>query len=141
MDHNTLLNYPDFNEDFKIHTDSRVLELWVVISQKRKLIAFYSRNFTDDQERYTVTEKDMLSIVQTLKVFRTRLIGQNLTIYTDHKNLTCINLNTDIVLRWRLILEEYGPDIEYFKDGENMVADALSKLPLNRNQETTQEYT
>ena len=36
-------------------------------------------------------------------------------IYTDNKNLTCKNFNTDRVLRWRLILKEYDPDIEYIK--------------------------
>ena len=46
-----------------------------------------------------------------MKDFRTILPGQKLRIYTDHQNLTCNNFNTDIVLIWRLILEEYGPDI------------------------------
>ena len=49
--------------------------------------------------------------------------------------------NTDIVLRWRLILEEYGPDIEYIKGDKNVVTDALAILPLNRNQKTTQKPT
>ena len=35
--------------------------------------------------------------------------------YTDNENLICKDINTDRVLRWRLILEEYGPDIEYIK--------------------------
>ena len=33
----------------------------------------------------------------------------------------CNFLNTERVLIWRLILEEYGPDIEYTK-GENIIA-------------------
>ena len=32
-------------------------------------------------------------------------------------------------MHWRLILEEYEPEIEYIKDPKNEVADALSKLP------------
>ena len=39
-------------------------------------------------------------------------MGQKLRIYTDDKNLTCKNFNTDRVLRWRLILKDYGPYIE-----------------------------
>ena len=49
--------------------------------------------------------------------------------------------NTDIVLRWRLILEEYGTDIEYIKGGNNIFEDGISSTPLNRNQETTQKST
>ena len=33
------------------------------------------------------------------------------------------------VMRWRLLLEEYGPEIEYIKGPKNVVADALSRLP------------
>ena len=40
---------------------------------------------------------------------------------------------------WILILEEYGPDIKYIKGEKNILADALSILALNGNQQTTQE--
>ena len=39
------------------------------------------------------------------------LLGKKLKIYTDHKILTCKMFNTDRVLRWQLILEDYGPFI------------------------------
>ena len=51
------------------------------------------------------------------------------------------NFNTGRVLWWRLILEEYGHDIEYIKGKKNIAADALSQLPNNGNQETTHEQT
>ena len=60
-------------------------------------------------------ERELLSIIETLKEFRTILIGQKLRIYTDHKNLRCNIFNTDRVLNWRIIVEEYGTDIEYIK--------------------------
>ena len=97
----------------KIHTNSRAFQLGAVIIQKGNHIAFYSRKLTDAQKWYTVTEREILSILETIKEFRTILLGHKLQIYTDHKNLTCKNFNTDRVLRWILILEKYGPDIEY----------------------------
>ena len=45
------------------------------------------------------------------------------------------------MLQWRLILEEYSPDIEYITGKKNIDADALSQLPINVNQETTHEST
>ena len=60
---NTLLTYPDFNETFKIHTDAIAFQLGAVISQKYKPIAFHSRKLTDAQQRNTLTEKEILSIV------------------------------------------------------------------------------
>ena len=59
-------------------------------------------------------------------------------IYTDTKNLTCKFFYTDIVFIWILILENYGPDIEYIKSEKNIVVDAWSIFPINGNQETTQ---
>ena len=32
-------------------------------------------------------------------------------------------------MRWRLILEEFGPDIQYVRGEDNIVADAISRLP------------
>ena len=51
------------------------------------------------------------------------------------------NFNTNRVLLWRLILEEYGTDIKYIQGRENIVAYALSRLNNNGNQKTTHETT
>ena len=59
----TLSAYPDFNEDSKIHTNASNLQLGAVINHDGKSITFYSRKLTDYHKRYTVTEKDLLSII------------------------------------------------------------------------------
>ena len=87
----------------------------MVISQKVKPIDFYSRKITGAQIRYTVTEMYILNIVSALKSFITILLGQILRIYTGHKKLTCNNFKNDILLRWIIILDECGLDIEYIK--------------------------
>ena len=55
-------------------------------------------------------------------------------VYTDHKNLTYKTFNTERVMRWRLILEEFGPELKYIKDENNAVADAISRLKMSDNQ-------
>jgi hypothetical protein len=137
----TLLAYPDFNKPFIIHTDASHTQLGAVISQDNKPIAFYSRKLNPTQTRYTVTERELLSIVDTLKEFRNILLGQRIKIYTDHKNLTYVNFNVERVMRWRLIIEEYSPELIYLKGESNIVADALSRLeltPSNDQQENDQ---
>ena len=110
-------------------------QLGAVIAQEGQPIAFYSRRLTDAQTRYTTTERELLAIVETLKEFRSILLGQKIVIHTDHKNLTYANFNTDRVIRWRLIIEEYGPELQYVEGPKNVVADALSRLGLKDNPE------
>jgi transposase InsO family protein len=124
----TLLAYPQFDKPFVIHTDASDTQLGAVISQDKKPIAFYSRKLSPTQKRYTTTEQELLSIVETLKEFRNILLGHEIIVYTDHRNLTFKNFNTDRVMRWRLAIEEYCPDLVYIKGEKNVVADALSRL-------------
>ena len=60
---------------------------------------------------YRVTENELLSIVKTLKWFINICLGIILRICTDNKNLPCLLFNANKLLRWILILEDYGPGI------------------------------
>ena len=126
-----LLSYPAFTTPFEIHTDASNVQLGAVISQNGLPIAFYSRKLTPAQTRYTTTEHELLAIVETLKEFRNILLGQQLTIYTDHKNLTHKTFNTNRVMRWQLLLEVYKPTLHYIKGERKVVADAFSRLDLH----------
>ena len=50
--------------------------------------------------------------------------------YTEYKNLTCKTFNTERVKRWRLILEEYNPDLIYIQGSRNIVAGVSSRLDI-----------
>ena len=100
-----LSTYPDFNETFKIHTNASTFQLVVVLIHKGKPIAFYSIKLTGSQQQYMVIERELISIVETLKEFRNISLGQKIRINTDHKNLTFKYFNNKRVLRWGLILE------------------------------------
>jgi hypothetical protein len=39
-------------------------------------------------------------------------------------------------MRWRLVLEEYGPELEYIEGERNVVADTLSRLDIEDDRET-----
>ncbi len=71
------------------------------------------------------------------------LWGQDIKVYTDHKNLTrdALGLISDRVYRWRLLLEEYAPKIINIKWIHNTVADAILQLEYDPKLNKTNEYT
>jgi hypothetical protein len=83
-----MLTYPQFGKPFIIHSDSSEKHIGSILSQDNKPIAFFSKKMTPTQQRYPVTEQELLASVETLKYLKYMLYGQQVHIYTDHKNLT-----------------------------------------------------
>jgi hypothetical protein len=111
-----------------VYTDVSKKQLWAVIIQEGTPLAFYSRKLSSAQTCYTTGEQELLSIVETLKEFREILLGQQVIVYTDYLNIMYGKLSNDRITRWRLLLEEYGPKYVHIAVENNKVADALSRL-------------
>jgi hypothetical protein len=105
-------------------------------------IAFFSRKLSGAQSKYTITKLELLAIVETLKEFNGMLRGQQINVFTYHKNLTQdgLGLMSDRVTRWRILLEEYAPEIIYIKGTHNTVTDAISRLDYDTKLNSTNEY-
>ncbi len=126
----TVIAYPDFLKPYEIYTDASSTQLGAVITQDNRQIAFFSRKLSKMQQKYSVSEIELLAIVETLKEFKGMLWGQDIEVYTDHKNLTrdALGLTSDRVDRvypWQILLEEYTLKIIYIKGIHNTVANAI----------------
>ena len=128
-----LLAYPDYSLPFDIETDASDYQLGGAIKQNGRAIAYYSRKLTPAQLNYTTIEKETLSVVEILIKFQPMLLGAKINVHTDHKNIThtVSKFTTQRVMRWRLLLEEFGPAFFYKKGDENIVADAFSRVPTS----------
>jgi hypothetical protein len=82
------------------------------------------------QSKYSITEVELLAIVETLREFKGMLWGQNIKVFTDHTNLmrVSLGLTLDQVYQWRLLLKEYGPKIVYIKGIHNTIAGTVLRL-------------
>ena len=70
--------------------------------------------------------------METLKEFKEIILVYPTQVYTDHLNLvheTTVKAS-DRVMRWILLLEEFGIQTIHIKGEKNVVADTLSRLDL-----------
>jgi hypothetical protein len=135
------LAYPDYSKVFEIYTDASSKQLGAVITQENRTIAFFGWKLSATQCKYSITKIKLLAIVETLKEFKGMLWGQSIKVYIDHANLIrdTLGMTSDHVYQWRLLLEEYGPEIVYIKGIHNTVADAISRLEYDPSVNRTAE--
>ena len=67
-----LLAYPDYSSLFEIYTDASNRQLGAVIMQFGVPLAFFSIKLSESQRKYSVTELELLSIVECLKQFKSK---------------------------------------------------------------------
>jgi hypothetical protein len=103
------------------------MQLGAVITQDNKPIAFFSRKLSKMQQKYSVTEIELLAILETLKELKGMLWVQDIKVYTDHTNLTrdALSPTSDRVYPWRLLLEEYAPKIVHIQGIHNTAVDTI----------------
>nr|CAI5867607.1 unnamed protein product [Callosobruchus analis] len=134
----TFLTHPDFTKRFYVQCDSSGYAVGASLFQmgqdgERGFLAFASRTLRGPELRYTVTEKEALSIVFAFKHWRSIVLGQPLTVLTDHKALSflmTLKLGNSRLTRWVLVLQEFDFQIEYCRGSDNVLADGLSRNPI-----------
>ena len=135
-----MLSFPDYSQPFQLYTDASDRQLGAVLKQGDKVLAFFSKKLNPAQRRYGVGEKEMLSVVEALKEFRTMVLGYPIDVYVDHKNWTHDNsIRNSRVLSWRLALEEYILTFHFIQGEKNIIADQLSRLFISDLDSPTEE--
>ena len=116
-------------------TDASNQGLGAVLSQgpvgKNLPIAYASRRLNSADVHYTVSEKELLSIVWATKYFRPYLYGRCFKVVSDHKLLVLVMNVKDPgsrLMRWRIQLAEYDYEIVHKRGTQNTNADALSRI-------------
>ena len=70
-------------------------------------------------------------MVKGLQANRNILLGRVVNLHTDHKNITFLTSSSPQTLRWRHAIAEYNPTLNWVEGESNLVADFLSRYPVN----------
>lgn len=100
------------------------------LSQKEQSVKFISYKMNATEQNYTITEKEILVMMQAIKEWRryleeTRKTGR---IRINHKNLTYFQdarITNRRQARWALEIQNISFQLEYIKEKENTVTDAI----------------
>jgi hypothetical protein len=104
-----LAAYHDHNKWFDVYTATSNFQLGACIIQEGRPVACYLCKLTKSQQNHTTMEKEMLSLVATLKEFRGMFLSANIHVFTDHKNLMLNTLKTQRMLRWHKKMKSFHP--------------------------------
>ena len=136
----SLLMYPDFAKKFLVTTDASGTGVGAELSQINddgieRPVAFLSKKFQKSQKNYSTLDKELLGICVAVAYWDVYLKGRKFLIRTDHSALKYIlGYSAKFNLRqskWRAFLNQYDFEIEHIKGKSNVVADALSRLEHN----------
>ena len=135
-----ILAYPDFEEEFFVHTDASNLGLGCILYQKQegkdRVIAYGSRTLTAGEQNYHSSKLEFVALKWAVtEKFKDYLgFADHFTVYTDNNPLLYIMDSTklnSIDERWVSQLSEYNFSIRHRPGAINRDADCLSRLPLD----------
>lgn len=131
----------DMSKETVLSADASAYGLGVAVLQKEgtlwKPIAYASRALTTAEKRYAQIEKEALAICWGCQKFDYYLSGRRFTVETDHKPLLAVLGDKELaklpirIQRFRLRMMPYTYNIFYTPGTKLVLADALSRAPLN----------
>ncbi|KAA8532223.1 hypothetical protein F0562_032252 [Nyssa sinensis] len=126
------LAMPNLNKSFTIEMDASGDGIGTVLFQQGKPIAFMNQALGITKRSWSTYAKEMLAIVEAIRVWRPYLLGRKFFIQTDHHSLKYFleqRVATPEQQKWVAKLLVYDYEIIYRLGHENSAADALSRKP------------
>ncbi|GKD71903.1 putative reverse transcriptase domain-containing protein, partial [Tanacetum coccineum] len=130
-----ILALPEGSEDFIVYCDTSIKGLGTVMMQRKKVIAYASRQLKIHEKNYTTHDLKLGAVVFALKIWRHYLYGTKCIVFIDHKSLQHILDQKELNMRqcrWLELLSDYDCEIRYHPGKANVVANALSRKVRNK---------
>ncbi|KAG0442214.1 Retrovirus-related Pol polyprotein from transposon 17.6 [Dictyocoela muelleri] len=108
------------NKDFKVYCDATEQSLGSILIQDKSIIGIYSYKFNNTESNYSISEKELFSIVKSLLKFRSCILGHKILVFTDRKNAMSLNYSFNKrANRWLMLVSEFTYEINFLKGISN----------------------
>lgn len=133
-----LLAHPSHHGTLAIFSDASDKAAGAVLQQRVNQswqpLGYFSKKFSDAQQKYSTFDRELLAMYMAVKHFRKMFEGRETIIFTDHKPLTYVLHKSpspaELPRRARQLqfISEFITDIRHVTGQDNVVADALSRV-------------
>lgn len=133
---------PNYNDTFYVNTDASGVAISAVLMQKNNNnllpVAYFSKTLKKSERNYPAAKLELMAIVKGIAAFRHMLYGREFIVLSDAKPLEYyksrkITSPADIITRWLTQLEDYTFTFQYIPGKINILADYISRTPLDNN--------
>lgn len=128
---------PNFEIPFVVETDACDVGIRAVLLQLEHPIAYFSKKLSQLRQKASTYSKEFWALTKSVQKWRHYLLGSEFTIRTDHyslKNLLAQSIQSPEQQYFLTRLLGFTFKFMYKKGKDNIVADALSRLPATEEE-------
>ncbi|KAK6173844.1 hypothetical protein SNE40_017230 [Patella caerulea] len=142
-----MLSYPNPNKPYILYTDASNFSVGAYLCQTKRNskgieeelpVYMLSHTLSNTQSRWSTIEKECYAIHYALQKLDFYLHDAEFIIRTDHKPLKYLldsPMNNKKLEMWSLTISAYNCKIEYLSGKQNVIADFLSRMPTQFQEE------
>ena len=132
-----ILVRPDWNKPFILQTNTSILGLGAVLTQKNDqgwdtVISYASRGNSATECNYEAYKLECLAVVWAVEQFSYYLTGRPFIIQTDNAAVAWLNSKKDPkgqIARWIMKLQDHDITFTHCSGKANSNADSISRIP------------
>jgi len=129
-----VLKIPEPDKPYRLVCDASTVGIGAVLCQDGRPCAYFSRQMSEAERRYHITEQELLAVISALKEWRCYLLGTPFEVVTEHSANTFLSSQPKLnprQARWSELLQSF-PCKWTYEPGRLNVADPLSRNPRFR---------
>ncbi|CAD5227230.1 unnamed protein product [Bursaphelenchus xylophilus] len=138
----SVLTFPTYDKPFHLFVDGSQVamgaSLMQLIDGSFRPIAHVSRTLALNERKWPAVQIELAAIIWSLRTLRPFIYNCKIIVHSDHKPLSFLDQKRTVhphLQRWAVELQQYDLELVHVRGQDNVVADALSRIPEEQSEE------